>query len=193
MLFSDSRLGKIGPCARRWAVSCAIGIDEAFKEALEDSTTSRCNASGYLDCDDEVRLWLAVATLSTYPVEDMVIDVLEDDRFFERATELKGSMDAETSYVSTLPDHVFAAILHSCGVSMTLVEFRHQVHLSLHISKGYVYNGSFHCLTEDPWALTQNNIPENTRSLKAREHPPEDLVTRKMWIALKCGWAEASQ
>ena len=192
MNFSDSRFGKIGPCARKWVTSCALGLDECFKLALEDPTTSKYYANGYLQCDEEVRLWLAVASLSTYAVEAMVIDVLEDDRFFARANQLRESMDAETAYVSTLPDHVLAAILYSCGVSMTVAEFRHQVVLSLHISRGYVYIGSFHCLTKDPWALTQNNIPENTRSLKAREHPPQDLETRKMWTALQCGWAEAS-
>ena len=188
--FSDSRFGKVGPCARKWVLSCVLGIDECFKETLDDPTTSKYYANGYLECDGDVRLWLATAAFSCYPVESMIVDLLEDDRFFARALELKASMDAESIYVSSLPDHVFAHVLDCCGLRLTVAEFKHQVSLSMHISRGYVYMESFQLLEKDPWVLTQGDIPANTRSLKARELPPRERATCQMWHALQCGFSE---
>ena len=186
LTFSETRLGKIGPCGRRWMLSCSLGLDECFREAIQENTTSRYYASGYLSADFEVRRWLVIAGFAALPVESMVLELLEDDRFFLRAAELKRDMDMETEYVGQMDECFFEEVARVCELPMSASQIKHEVLLSLHISRGYVHAESYYALTQDPWCLTQGDIEANTNGLLSRDVAPKDPATKKMWVALKC-------
>ena len=63
-------------------LSCSLGLDECFREAIQETNTSRYYASGYLEADYDVRRWLTIAGIAALPVESMALELLEDDRFF---------------------------------------------------------------------------------------------------------------
>ena len=186
--FSETRLGKTGPTGRHWMLSCSLGLDECFSEVMQDPATSKYYANGYLQADEETRLWLLIAGFAALPAEEMISQLLEDDRFFLRASQLKDEMDSETRYVSSMTEEFFAEVALVCGVGMSGKWIKHEVLLSMHISRGYVYVESFRTLEHDPWRLTQGDVEANSISLASQVSPPEERVTRQMWKALKCGW-----
>ena len=186
LTFSETRMGKVGPCGRRWMLSCSLGLDECFSEALQENTTSRYYANGYVEADLDVRQWLLIAGFACLPVESMVLELLEDDRFFLRADDLKNDMDIETAYVSRCSERFFEEVAKVCGVPLNGYQIKHEVLLSLHISRGYTHAEAFYALTQDPWCLTQGDVEANTNNLLARTVPPKDPVTLQMWTALKC-------
>ena len=189
--FSETRLGKIGLCGRRWMMSCSLGLDECYNGAMQEHTTSKYYASGYREADSDVRVWLAVAGFAAMPVEAMVFELFEDDRFFLRAPCIKDDMDMESGFISRCSERFFDEIAKVCLLPLSGKQLKHEVILSMHISRGYVHAEAFYPLTQDPWRLTQGDISENTESLKNRTEPPVDHVTCKMWLALKCGMVSA--
>ena len=82
--FSDTRLGGVGKCCRKWLLSMFLGLTQLFKDTWDDRTTSRYYASGNNRLGHEQRLWLCIGAVAWLPVESMVVALLEDDRLLCR-------------------------------------------------------------------------------------------------------------
>ena len=185
-MFVDSRFGAIGPCGRKWLLSCALGLDVCFAMTLARGPDNvgllrqRISEAKY-----KVRLWLTTAAFSAMPVESMVLELLEDDRLLLRADYIRESMAAETSYVSKLPITFFAEIACIADLPLSGELLKHETLRSLHVGCGYVYGEAWHHLKCDPLALTQGDIAANVAALSERTLPPREYATRQMWHALR--------
>ncbi len=82
--FSDTRLGGVGKCCRKWLLSMFLGLTQLFKNTWDDRTTSRYYAGGYNRLGNEQRMWMCIGAVAWLPVESMVLDLLEDDRLLCR-------------------------------------------------------------------------------------------------------------
>ena len=121
--FSDGRFGAIGKSGRRYNVSRALGLDGLFYYCEEEGKLSKYYSNPYHKAQQEgVRQWLALASLSFYPVESNVLELLEDDRFYLRKEELWDELITETKYITGLPDTVWRQLCVAAGLDKAGVD-----------------------------------------------------------------------
>ena len=72
VIFVDTRFAGIGRCGRKWALSCAVGLDSLYEQVAGDNKVSKYYLNGYKRLGKRGRQWLAVASLSCYPIESLV-------------------------------------------------------------------------------------------------------------------------
>jgi hypothetical protein len=185
--FSDTRLGGVGTCCRKWLLSMCLGLTQLFKDTWDDRTTSRYYAGGYNRLGNVQRLWLCIGAVAWLPVESMVLDLLEDDRFLRRFDAVLEDMKAECHYVAALPTKFFDHIVNVVGLDMIGADLHSEALLSMHIGFGYCHMESFWEIGQFPWKLTQGNIEQNVSDLHDRPFEPTEKIASDMWFALRAG------
>ena len=185
--FSDTRFAAIGKCGRRWLLSVAMGLDNLFRQVQADRKVSRYYSNGYLRCKFEVRWWLSTAALAFYPTESMMLDILEDDRFYKRRDELLATLAEEMHYVNDLPLSTFKAVVDAAGLPCTADELRSSVLQSMLISVGFCHKEAFEETNELPIRLTQGNINDNVANVAMQLNEPDEPRTKQLWNCLRQG------
>ena len=189
--FSDTRLGGVGKCCRKWLLSMFLGLTQLFKDTWDDRTTSRYYASGFNRLGHEQRLWLCIGAVAWLPVESMVLALLEDDRLLCRFDEVLEDMKAESHNVAALPTALFDHIVKVVGLNVSGAELHSEALLSMHIGFGYCHMESFWEIGQFPWKLTQGNIEQNVADLHVHAAEPTDKTTSDMRLALRAGLPHA--
>ena len=98
----DTRMGGVGPCARRWLLSKALCLDAWYEEMRSDPTIPKYYSSGYKRFGVEVRRYLATLAVMTYPVENFIVEMLEDDRLLALYDHLCLELEEQIGYVANL-------------------------------------------------------------------------------------------
>ena len=140
--FVQTRFGGIGVCARLWLIAESFGLEALFRQTLADPTTSKYYANAYFRICSDAKKWLCVAALAYGPIEQFILDLLEDDRFYRRKEEMCEAIRIESEWVTALPERLLAEILRVVGLEDTCMSastYKHEVMLSLHISMGYAH------------------------------------------------------
>jgi len=188
--FSDTRLAAVGDSCRKWLLSEAVGLASLYEDVWADKACSHYFGGGYWRLKHEQRLWMTVAAMAFRPVEDMVLETLEDDRFLARHDMIKDSMGQEVEYIMQRSRDMWDAIASAGGLELTGTALRAEVLHAMHVSMGYTYIEAFLEVARDPWRMTQGDVKEKVAELKRRPEPPEDYTMRQMWSALQAGVME---
>jgi hypothetical protein len=110
--FSDTRWAGVGPSARHLICSLAVGLEPLIK--LVDAN-GKGNDRYYLSAAKTrmlpaVKKLAAIGALSSYPIESMSLELLEDDRWLLKAESLWSEAEVEAEWVANLPDFVFDSL-----------------------------------------------------------------------------------
>ena len=80
--FSETRWANVGRSGRLFARSLAGGLEPLWDICMEDDNISHWHLGGFKKATSDVRQYLFVAAFSALPAESVLLEVLQDDRFF---------------------------------------------------------------------------------------------------------------
>ncbi len=187
---SDTRLGGVGRCCRKWLLSMFLGLTQLFRDTWDNRATSRYYAGGYIRLGHEQRLWLCIGAVAWLPVESMVLALLEDDRLPCRFDEVLEDMKAEGHYAAALPTALFDHIVTVVGLIVSGAELHSEALLSMHIGLGYCHMESFWEIGQFPWKLTQGGYRADC-GRPARPHSRAHRHNHLRHAAVVEGWPAA--
>ena len=159
--FMMSRFGGVGKSARMWLLSVMLGLDEVFAQVLRGTTVSKYYLNNYTKLGDEGRRVLCVAAFGHAPVEGILLELLEDDRFYKKFQRLWPGAVNTVREVAELPLDFFRDIVTAVGLPSSGELLKHDVILTMHTGNGFFFREACHEMYEYPMCLTQGNISDN--------------------------------
>ncbi len=134
----------------------------------------------------DVKKYVVVASLVSYPVEAFSLGILEGDRFFLRAAELWGVVVSEYEYVSTLPLCVWSVAAEAVTeTGLHGKKLRSVVFDCMGTSIGYLDRNCYACLRTFPLCLTQGDIEANLIDLLRADTSDSDYMTKKIRFCME--------
>ena len=170
--FSQTRWCACGPSSRRFLLGLSVGMEGLYALCEADPNVSMYHLTGFTFADFQVRKFLVVSAVASYPSEAVLLEILKDDRVLRRATELQALMEEQVRYIEALPDYVWKRLfrlLGTCGndADYTHYDLRHDALESAHTSIAYVFSKLFYIIQIRPFSLTQGDILRNLEQLRA--------------------------
>ena len=114
-MFSKTRWCGTGPSQRRLLLSCMAGVDGLVDIAKQSTHVSGEDLNSFFRKSSDVMRFACVASLSTYPQEQVCLELLNDDRLALRLNEFKSLHNEEISYVMSLDFFVYESLAPFCG------------------------------------------------------------------------------
>lgn len=165
--YSETRWCGSGPSGRLFLGALAGGMDGIHEICRADPHCSEEKMAGIRRATPPVRLFLAVAALSSFPTECVGLELLDDDRFLRRGRELFQVMEDELKYLHGLPPSVWSRIAPLISAQTEPTELRDICLLAAHIGCAYLWDDSFEQLNRSPLNITQGDIAANVAAVGA--------------------------
>ena len=181
--FSDTRWGGVGPSARHFVSSMHVGL-QALVEIVDKEGVN--NERHHLlavrtRLSTRVRKVAAVAALSSYAMEGVTMELLQDDRWLKRAPELLDEMQMDLQWLEGLPQITWEALATIVNDhEWTWPQAKHDVLMSCRTSLAYFHKEAVADLSRFPLSLTQGCIRANVAKLAASPEPPPTPLGAKL-------------
>ena len=165
--FSITRWCGVGPSARLFMRSLAVGVDDIWTDCRDDPDVGMYLLSGFKDADFNVRRYMAVAAVGSYPSESLLAALLEDDRLLLHAPQYWQILEDELEYIEGLPEYCWLRLvkLLKGPPDYTHLSLKSDTLLMAHVSIAYIYNDIFYQLTKPPLNITQGPLRQNLEEL----------------------------
>ena len=132
----------------------------------KESSNDKYHLGGYAKAGVAVQTRLGVACVAAWPVEVILLKLLEDDRFFLHAGDLHRAMEEAQASAMQLPVFFWDAMARLIGCPATTGPCLQDIAVQAMLAGvGYVEYHGFALLKEDPWRLTQGDIERNLEQL----------------------------
>ena len=165
-----------------------IGIDALVDLTMKNDAVSKWHLNGYMKkCSAPVRKYLAVCAAAGRPSENMLLELLEDDRFLLHADKLWDVLIAEHNYLMSAPQLLYdsvGALLH-----IDAEEFKSDVIEASLTSISYLYMECWVPLSQPPLKYTQGDVRANIEDLK-KDMSVVDEVSLKMQTLALMGYED---
>ena len=186
--FSETRWTKVGEAGRLYLRSLLTGIDGLVRLTEQSDAICKWHLAGYNKRSSaSVRLYLAVAAAAARPTENMLLDILTDDRFLLRMDRCWDIVNDEHRYLLATPTSYFETVGDVLG--MNPIDYRsHVVEASL-TSISYLHMDIWAPLSEAPWTYFHGDARQKMTALMEEEgvtHP----VAVKMQTLARLGYEE---
>jgi hypothetical protein len=149
-----------------------------------DRTANKHNIGGYRTyCTADVKKYLAVSAIASYPVESYTLSLMEDDRFLLNAPSLTEDIRMEQEYLASLPDELWDLVASRlCVAGFNGLAMKDLVFHSLMTAMAFLHHNSLSLLQRLPLSLTQGSIKDNLAEFQALPLDANwDLMTTKIW------------
>ena len=184
--FVEMRWGGVGPCGRLWMVSEALGVSHLARSALQNASVNTEKLGGYkVNSVPDVRLFLVVAALASWPIESAIMTLVEDDRFFLHLDHIEQDFRAEKKCLQSLPIGVYDLCAEVAShPECNGFQLQDKVLRVVNTSQAYLHH---HAIAEchiEPLSLTQGDTAANLRSFLERplpSSPPAHRNAAKFW------------
>ena len=184
--WSDTRWVKAGMAARRFILSLDCGIEGQVLACLQDADVKGVEKlHGWRYATPAIRMHFAVAAAVAVPVEQVLLDVLADDRLLRFAGQYRTNQDDKFRYISALPEFAWHRMSKLVGGAYTAADVRHSSISATATALGYMQREFWQQLDEDPLRMTQGNLSANIEELRHRD--VTDPTTKKMKALLQAG------
>ena len=170
--YSETRWIKGGRSGRLWLRSLLGGVEGVFERA-------------------KVRTFLVVASPCNYPMESLLLELLQDDRLLMRVGELKQVLLDEISYLDKLPDYFWRRAAACIEIGFDYRDLRHLTLRGAHIGLAYAHMEIFVRIGQGPFTLTQGHIESNLDELATWATPSSSHTVRKIQACLADGYPTA--
>ena len=173
--FSDTRWAGVGPSTRRLILSLAVGLEAMVQQVDRDG---KGNDRYYLSAaktrlGSETNKLAAIASLSSYPLESLSLELLQDDRWLLVWASLWAEAESEADWVSGLPDSVFSSLADIVGDPMwSGTEARNDIIKAVRTSMAYMHKEALAPLHELPFSATQGDVRKRVDEIAAMPQPP---------------------
>eukprot|EP00971_Amphidinium_carterae_P351602 6492188-Amphidinium_carterae.1 len=137
--------------------------------------------SGYNRLDAKSRLLLVTTGLVAYVPETFLAGVLADNRVGLNGAEMAVEVREEYEYLQGLPWE-FWLLVSEVLPQTSPVEFRNHVLEGATAAYAYLHDKVFRVSSSLPWSLCQGDVEANIAGLLTSASPPEEPVSRKLWL-----------
>ena len=186
--FSDTRWTKCGLCARLWLRSLMVGTDALVDLTMKNDAVSKWHLNGYMKkCSAPVRKYLAVCAAAGRPSKNMLLELLEDDRFLLHAGKLWDVLMAEHNYLMSAPQVLYDSV--GAFLHIDAEEIKSDVIQASLTSISYLYKECWVPLSQPPLKYTQGDVRANIEDLKM-DMSVVDGVSLKMQALALMGYED---
>lgn len=163
--FCDSRWMTIGSVARSVIASVALGI-EALVGMILKSDSSQYHIGGFARMSDEIRRYMMCASLAAHGCDNLLVEMLDDDRLLRRLQVLEDGFRQEVEWAASLPPSVFHRLGKIAGKSG--VTARQDTLKAMTIAGAYIDRKVFKVANRLPVFLAIGDISANLAELRQR-------------------------
>lgn len=187
-VFSDSRWVSVGCSCRALAASLLTGIDSLVAYIRKNPTTSDYDIHGFDRLNEDVRHFVALAAMVSYPSDALLSELLEDSRIPRRLAALTETVDSELDWLASVGSHVWEPLASMASrADLSGQVLRSECLHAAHISRGFMQHRFFAAASEYPWRLATGDQDANLASLMSGPKPAEECAG-KIWELLHLGF-----
>ena len=183
--WSNTRWCKVGRSASRMLGSLALGLAPVLSQVEGDDNYGNYLLGGFHQINQQEKHVLAIASLSTKPIEVVLLRCLMDDRFLLHAETYKEEMSAAWLEVARTRDFIWLRLGKLVGICP--FELRHTALYATAISCAYAIRQNFEDLEREPLKYTQGDIGAKLEELRLRHDRSADPFTAQMQCLLASG------
>ena len=116
--FGETRWTKVGLAGRLFLRALLVGLDGLVKLSEQNDAICKWHLAGYFKRSTKaVRVYSAVAAVAGRPTESVLFDLMQDDRFLQRADHCWEILCDEFQYLVALPDSFYSTVAEAVKVS----------------------------------------------------------------------------
>ena len=186
--FSETRWTKVGEAGRSYLLALMCGVDGLAGLTAQSDAICKWHLAGYKKRSSKAsRLYLSVAAAAARPTENLLLDLMSDDRFLQRIDNSWDIVNDEHRYLLATPPLFFERVAAVLGIDP--LEYRcHVLECSL-TSISYLQMDIWIPFSEAPWKYFQGDCRRHVAALMKEEgvtHP----VAVKMQTLIRLGYEE---
>jgi hypothetical protein len=117
--FSDSRWVTVGRGCRTFTMAFATGITFLVQKVIASPSANKFYLQGFQKLNSQIREFVVLAPVCSYPSGSLLSDLLEDDRISMRVEALQKSLKEELEYISHNSRPVWGFLTALVGVGTT--------------------------------------------------------------------------
>ena len=181
--FSETRWAGVVRSAQKCVASLLVGIEQVVTLAYRHKRITYY-LGGFTRLNLAARRYLCIAAIAQRPLGNVVLDLLQDDRFLRNADALKNELNTDAGVSRGLPMFVFERIAMSFSTGrFEAASLRHDSTHAMLAGLGYLEREAFALLKCPPFCWTQGNLINNIADIRGLANPL-DVATRKLKIML---------
>lgn len=184
--FTESRWVSMGPVCRTLCASLALGLESLVEHVLGQPKTSEYFLGGFRRMRPDIRKFIAVAAVSSYPSDSFLAQLLEDDRVAKNSCALEESLGEELQYVAHLGTPVLQFLAGLAGLPLSVM--RSGIMTASLVSAGFITFKVLKPVHELPWSLLVGDKSANLEALKSGQ-PPAEKTSLKIYNLLHMGFS----
>ena len=186
--FTVTRFCRITVSGRKYMRSYVCGIDGIVKLAWDRDSGCHYTLHGHDRSKFATRRVLALASVAVRPAEDVLLELMKDDRLLRRGPELLETFQKSIASVSEISDFTYDRLAALVGDGCQGSDLRNWSERVAATTAGYVDRDVFHCLRTEPHSVTQGDIDANLEAIRAREAPFPDYTIEQIHNLLVGGF-----
>jgi len=161
-------------------LALSVGLHHLVAMILKDDNAPHWYLSHAKDYADnaELRMFGAVGSISSHVTDQVLLELLQDDRLAMRGPAIRETMEKELQYVHSLDNYTWGRLADVANSTVPTV--RDNTIRSVLISKGYMVHKFLDPADKEPWTLARGDVADNIRRL-AEGPRPEHPVSIAIW------------
>eukprot|EP00971_Amphidinium_carterae_P273035 5419067-Amphidinium_carterae.1 len=168
--------------------SIAVGLDNIVDVARREGKVSGYYFNGFQRLGLEVRFFLVVAAVLGVLINELVLDIMADDRLLLHVERFRATLGQATQYIEHLPDVVWTRLAIMATGHEHFYEFRSTVLDALRVALAYIHERIGRQLDEYPLSLIHGSVQVNLKGLGEATEKPHDVFAAKLWALIRIGY-----
>ena len=190
--FSTTRWCSVGKSCRSLFAAVSVGLLPLALLALQLNGSLETKLHGVKKLNDDIRWYLAVASIVTWIPEAFELAVAEDDRICRRLEELEEVVQEELDYVFRIEKFVWQRLAFVAKGLLWEGELMDACLQSCHLSVAFLAQRVFSVARALPWSLTLGDVEQMLVQLQEGQELVIDPVTQNILRLLELGRYEHS-
>ena len=187
--FTESRWASLGASCRALLATLLLGLSDIVAITREDPCVSEYHLGGFERLSDQVLQYAITTAAGSYPMENFILSLLNDDRLLKCLPELEEDIQEEMHYLQTLPEGVWMR-LAGLSPELSAPALQSTVLMAAQTSIAYLQDKTLSQARELKGSLTLGNIDFNLHQLAVLTVPPSESVASKIWHLMRAGYCQ---
>lgn len=164
--FTDSRWLTVGSACRAVVASLSVGLGQLVHKTREDPSATDFHLHGFGRLSPDLRKFMVIATIVSFVVDSLLVEVLSDDRLAGRGEQLRGGMAEELAWIEGLGPFVWDRLAYVVSEEYDGGNLWSECLHASHVAASYIQRKLFDILAGYPWKLAVGDIDRNLRELE---------------------------
>ena len=180
--FTEGRVLSSGKVCRSNLGSALLGLDAMVGTMLADKREGQYYLKGYEKMNEDVRKFVAVVGMASFPSDACLRELLKDGRVGLRVEEIVDAVAQQVQFLVGLPESVWEAV--ASVTTFSAADLRAEALEAMHVSVCFLFYRIFRKARGRPFALGRGDVDANLDAL-LREGPEKEPTSRKIQIVME--------